>query len=660
MPTLARILIVEAVATDYVVKHHLERLGPAVQRALDLKQAREEQAQAEEARRQGEERFRALIEHGADAIALLSADGTVLFLSHSAEKLFGFAPSELVGRSALELLHPDDAPRLQALLVDVAGRRGAPLMIELRLLHRDASWRAVEAVVVNRLGEPAVGAIVVNFRDISERKEAEQALRDSEEQYRSLVEGVRDVIFALSPDGVIASLNPAFETITGSPRGDWLGKPFDQLVHPEDLPLALELFGRVVRGEERPTAQFRIRTSRSDYRLAEFSATAQLRDERLIGILGIGRDVTERVQLEQQLLQAQKMEAVGRLAGGIAHDFNNILTAITGYADLLLEDLAPKDPRRQDAEEIHKAADRAAGLTRQLLAFSRQQVLQPRVLDLNALVSELEKMLRRLLGEDVKLATVLAPALGRVRADAGQLEQVIMNLAVNARDAMPTGGKLTIETADVEFDGGYAAEHYPAPPGKYAMLAVSDTGIGMATVYGIVKQSGGFIWVYSERGVGTTFKMYLPRVDAAAEPASGRPAPAPVARGSETVLVAEDEAPVRAVARHALERYGYHVLEAASAEAALDVAQRYSGPIHLLLTDVIMPGMSGRDLAARLATLRPETRVIYMSGYTDDAITRHGVLEPGFVFVQKPFTPDALARTVRDVLDGTTERRKRA
>ena len=676
----------KAGATDYVVKHHLERLGPAVQRALDLKRAREEQAQAEEARRQGEERFRALIEHGADAIALLSPAGAVLFLSHSAEKLFGFTPSELVGRSALELLHPDDAPRLEALLADVARRPGAPLTLEVRLLHRDASWRAAEAVVVNRLGEPAVGAIVVNFRDISERQEAEQALRDSEEQYRSLVEGVRDVIFALSPDGVIASLNPAFETITGSPRGEWLGQPFDQLVHPEDLPLALELFGRVVRGEPRPTAQFRIHTIRGDYRLAEFSATAQLRDDRLIGILGIGRDVTERVQLEQQLRQAQKMEAVGRLAGGIAHDFNNILTAITGYADLLLEDLAPNDPRRQDAEEIHKAADRAAGLTRQLLAFSRQQVLQPRVVDLNALVSELEKMLRRLLGEDVTLATVLAPTLGRVRADVGQLEQVIMNLAVNARDAMPTGGQLTIETGDVEFDGGYAAEHYPAPPGKYAMLAVSDTGTGMdpetqahlfepffttkekgkgtglglATVYGIVKQSGGFIWVYSELGVGTTFKIYLPRVDAAAEPMSGHHAPTPVARGSETVLVAEDEAPVRAVARHALERYGYRVLEAASAEAALDVAQRYSGPIHVLLTDVIMPGMSGRDLAARLATLRPETRVIYMSGYTDDAITRHGVLEPGFVFVQKPFTPDALARTVRDVLDGTTERRKRA
>jgi len=678
---------IKAGATDYVVKDHLERLGPAVQRALDLRRARDEQAQAEEARRQGEERFRALIEHGTDAIALLGADGAVLFLSQSGERLFGYRPSELVGRSAFELLHPHDVPRLRAVFDDLLGRPGTPATLELRLLQRDGAWREGEAVVVNRLAEPAVGAVVVNFRDVSERKQAEQALRDSEAQYRSLVEGVRDVIFALSPDGIIVSLNPAFEAITGAPPSEWLGKPFDQLVHPEDLPLALELFGRVVRGEPRPTAQFRIRTSSTaDYRLTEFAATAQLRDDRLIGVLGIGRDVTERVLLEQQLRQAQKMEAVGRLAGGIAHDFNNILTAITGYADLLLEDLGPKDPRRQDAEEIHRAADRAAGLTRQLLAFSRQQVLQPRVVDVNKLVSELEKMLRRLLGEDVKLATALSPIVGRVRADPGQLEQVIMNLAVNARDAMPTGGKLTIETADVRIDGANAGDHYPAPPGDYVMLAVSDTGTGMdpetqahlfepffttkekgkgtglglATVYGIVKQSGGFIWVSSTLGAGSTFKIYLPRVDAAAEPIAGAEASNRVPRGSETVLVAEDEAPVRAVARQALERYGYHVLEASSAEAALDLAERYSGTIHVLLTDVIMPGLSGRELAVRLAGRRPETRVIYMSGYTDDAITRHGVLEPGFVFVQKPFTPDTLARTVRDVLHGDAARRKRA
>ena len=327
---------------------------------------------------------------------------------------------------------------------------------------------------------------------------------------------------------------------------------------------------------------------------------------------------------------------------------------------------------------LFRSADRAAGLTRQLLAFSRQQVLQPTVLEVNKLVSDLENMLRRLLGEDVELSTRLAPTTGRVKADPGQLEQVVMNLAVNARDAMPNGGKLTLETANVDLDEAYAADHYPARAGPFVMLAVSDTGIGMseetqahmfepffttkekgkgtglglATVYGIIKQSGGFIWVYSEVGHGTTFKLYLPRVEELAERAA---APAQVrtrpARGTETVLVVEDEAPVRNVARQVLERHGYTVLEAPSAEAALDIATRYSGTIHLLLTDVVMPGLNGRELASRLADLRPDARVIFMSGYTDDAVTRHGVLEPGSAYVQKPFTPDAIARRVREVLD---------
>ena len=669
---------IKAGAADYVVKHHLERVGPAVLRALDLRRARAEQGRAEEARRQGEERFRALIEHGADVVALVAPDGTLLFASHSIERLLGFAPAELVGRPAFERVHPDDLPRINAALRDIVASPGTPASLELRWRHKDGSWRHIDAVAVDRLAEPAVGAIVVNFRDVSERRTAEAALRDSEERYRTLVEGVRDIIFALSPEGTIASLNPAFETITGWRRDEWVGRPFERLVHPEDLPLALELLGRVVRGELRPASQFRVRTAKGDYRVGEFSATPQLHEGRLVGILGIGRDVTERVQLEQQLRQAQKMEAVGRLAGGIAHDFNNILTAITGYADLLLEDLAATDPRRQDADEIHKAADRAAGLTRQLLAFSRQQVLQPTVLEVNKLVSDLEKMLRRLLGEDVELSTRLAPTTGRVKADPGQLEQVVMNLAVNARDAMPNGGKLTLETANVDLNEAYAADHYPARAGPFVMLAVSDTGIGMseetqahmfepffttkekgkgtglglATVYGIIKQSGGFIWVYSEVGHGTTFKLYLPRVEELAEraaaPAQARTRPA---RGTETILVVEDEAPVRNVARQVLERHGYTVLEAPSAEAALDIATRYSGTIHLLLTDVVMPGLNGRELASRLADLRPDARVIFMSGYTDDAVTRHGVLEPGSAYVQKPFTPEAIARRVREVLD---------
>src|SRR5437879_3313909 len=596
------------------------------------------------------------------------------------EALRSFAPDIILTDHSLPTFGAADALRIAMLEAP-----DTPVIVVTGSLDEETAAEYIKAgaadyVVKHHLER--VGPAVLRALDLrrarAEQARAEEARRQSEERYRTLVEGVRDIIFALSPEGTITSLNPAFETITGWRREEWVGQPFERLVHPEDLPLALELLGRVVRGELRPASQFRVRTAKGDYRVGEFSATPQLHDGRLVGILGIGRDVTERVQLEQQLRQAQKMEAVGRLAGGIAHDFNNILTAITGYADLLLEDLGAADPRRQDADEIHKAADRAAGLTRQLLAFSRQQVLQPTVLEVNKLVSDLEKMLRRLLGEDVTLTSQLAPTTGRVKVDPGQLEQVIMNLAVNARDAMPNGGKLTLETSNVDLDESYAGDHYPARAGPFVMLAVSDTGIGMseetqvhmfepffttkekgkgtglglATVYGIIKQSGGFIWVYSEVGHGTTFKLYLPRVQELAERAS-QPAqpPARAARGTETVLVVEDEAPVRSVARQVLERHGYTVLEAPSAEAALDIATGYSGALHLLLPDVVMPGRNGGRLATRLADLRPDARVIFMSGYTDDAVTRHGVLEPGSAYVQKPFTPDAIARKVREVLD---------
>jgi len=394
------------------------------------------------------------------------------------------------------------------------------------------------------------------------------------------------------------------------------------------------------------------------------------------GALERERMQTERRSLERQLLQSQKMEAVGRLAGGIAHDFNNVLTAIFGYVGLLLDGLPTLSPLRPDLEEIRTAAERAAGLTRQLLAFSRKQVLQMRVLDLNELMADLDKLLRRLLGEDIDVVTTLDAALGAVRADSGQLEQVVVNLAVNARDAMPSGGRLTLETRNAELDETYAREHQPVRPGRYVMFALSDTGTGMspetmshmfepffttkeagkgtglglATVYGIVKQSGGYVWCYSELGHGTTFKVYLPRVDEPVDRLPVRVAARPT-RGSETVLIVEDEAALRALTRRVLEKHGYTVLDASDADAAAALAREHAGPIHLLLADVVLPGGSGRALADALLVQRAALKVLFMSGYTEDAIVHRGVLARDTPFIGKPFAAETLAAKVREVLD---------
>jgi len=392
--------------------------------------------------------------------------------------------------------------------------------------------------------------------------------------------------------------------------------------------------------------------------------------------------VTERLRAEEalreseeHLRQSQKIEAVGRLAGGVAHDFNNLLTAILGYSQLLRSSLRPEDPRHHSAEEIQRAAERAAGLTRQLLAFSRKQVLEPKVVSLNGVVVDMLEMLRRLIGEHIELVTVLAPDLGQVRADPSQVEQVILNLALNARDAMPEGGRLVIATAEMEHHEDSPADHEGLDAGRYVTLSVQDSGVGMdeetrqrifepffttkevgkgtglglATVYGIVKQSGGYIWVESEPGTGARFTISLPRVDAEV-PLDG-PAPPQGANGRETILLVEDEERVRTLVSAVLARRGYHVIEASHGAQAIDEASRLPGPLHLLIADVVMPGMSGRELAERLATVRPEMRVLYVSGYTDDAIVRHGVVGAGAAFLQKPFELDSLVGKVREVLD---------
>jgi len=507
---------------------------------------------------------------------------------------------------------------------------------------------------------------------------AERALREANEHLAAVIQSSPLAIYTLDPRSTVLTWNRAAEALYGWQAAELIGRPLPTIGH--DVEDHGRLRDRVLRGESLRGVE--VTRRRKDGTSVNISlSVAPLHDAagRVTGMLSLAADVTEMRQLEVQYRQAQKMEAVGRLAGGIAHDFNNLLTAIIGTTALVLEDLGLESRARLDIQEIEKAAKRAAGLTRQLLIFSRQQVLEPRALDLNALVGNLEKMLHRLIGEDIELRTKQATALGAVRADPGQLEQAIVNLVVNARDAMPQGGRLTIETADVELDRGYVAGHVPTQPGPYVLLAISDTGVGMdgatkarlfepffttkepgrgtglglATVYGIVKQSGGYIWTYSELGHGTTFKIYLPRVAETPEAPEATTSPPTPVRGSETLLVVEDQQEVRKLTKRVLEARGYTVLAARNGAEALEIVAQHPSRIHLMITDVVMPGMNGRELAQHARARRSYLKVLYVSGYTGEAVLQHRLLEPGVAFLQKPFTPDVLARKTREVLDNT-------
>ena len=649
-----------------------------------------EHKRAEEALSESEEKYRTLVEQSLQGIAIAQdSPPRLVFVNRALGKTLGYTPAELMALSpegTEALVHPEDRMTFFKLFRDRLAGRPLPSRYEFRGICKDGSARWLE-VSTSRLlykREPAVQAV---FVDITERKQAEETLQESEERYRSILDNIEDGYFEVDLAGNFTFFNESVCRIMGYAKEELFGMNDRQYTDPQNAKKLYQTFNQVYRTGE-PVKGFDWVITRKDgaKRFVEASVSP-MKDSKgqPCGFRGIVRDITERKKSEQEMAalqeqfrQSQKMEAIGRLAGGIAHDFNNLLTVIRGYSQLSLMDLRENEKLRGHIEEIQRASQKASDLTHHLLAFSRRQIMEMKILDLNTLLKDLDRMLHRVIGEDIELTYRLANDLGKVKIDLGQIEQVILNLAVNARDAMPSGGKLTIETSNAELDETYARTHIGSKPGHYVMLSVSDTGVGMipevrerafepffttkekgkgtglglSTVYGIVKQSGGNIWAYSEPGRGTTFKIYLPQADEFLMEAAEKAEAAEILKGSETILVVEDEEEVLKLVAQILTGQGYTVIEASDGDEAMDFASQYERkPIHLLLTDVVMPGMSGGELAQTLKVQHPGLKVLYMSGYTDNAIVHHGVLEEGINYIQKPFTLDALARKVREVLD---------
>ena len=634
-----------------------------------------EQKKRDAALRASEKQYRRLFEAAQDGILILDAEtGRVVDSNPFMSKLTGYARDELLGAHLWELGPFADAAASKLAFAELQSHDYVRYE-DLPLRARDGSEIAVE-FISNTYLVGGLKVIQCNVRDVSVRKRAEEKLRMRDRALEAVSQGII-ITDSTEPDHPIVYASPGFCRLTGYERDEILGRNcrFLQGATTDKEPI-LQLRRAIREGQPCAVEMLNFRKDGTPFWNSVAISPIKDDDGRVTNFVGVQTDVTARRVVESQLFQAQKMEAVGRLAGGIAHDFNNVLSVIMGYADLICTDLAPGEPLRADIEEIRTAALRAAELTRHLLAFSRQQVLETKVLSLNQLLSKMEKMLVRLLGADVDVTMLPASGLGNIRADPGQVEQVIMNLAVNARDAMLQGGKLTIETANVLLDEAYASSHHDVTPGGYVMLAVSDSGVGMdkqtlarifepffttkelgkgtglglATVFGIVKQNGGHIFVYSEPEQGSTFKLYFPLVGGVAD-AELAPESEPEGKGGAgTILLVEDEDQVRILARTILRRQGYVVLDAPNGGEAMLICEQHGGNIDLLMTDVVLPRMSGRVLAERLAPLRPNMKVLYMSGYTDDAILHHGILDSGVAFLQKPFTATSIVRKIREVL----------
>ena len=650
----------------------------SVERATWLARIAIERRRFEQRLESTEEYFRSLIEHTSDLIVLLDESGTIRYASLAAERVTGFRPEELVETDWFDRIHPDDLGPARLATEAVLARPGCAPTVERRFRHKDGSWRMLEITCNNQLADRAVAGVIVTAHDITDRKAAEEELISSQDRYRELFENANDIVYMHDLDGTLTSLNRAGELVTGYSREEALGTNIAEYLAPEYHGIRREMTERKLGGEPRTTYELEIVSKQGDRILLDVSTRLVFQNGRPVAVQGIARDVTERRRLETHLSQAQKMEAIGRLAGGVAHDFNNLLTVITGYSQWLLEEIPLESPLAGNASEILAATSRAAALTTQLLAFSRNQIIQPIVMDVNSVVTQLDQMLRRVIGEDIELAVRTARDLGLVRADPVQIEQLILNLVVNARDAMADGGRLTIETGNVRIAEESTADVPGSVPGDYVLLAVSDsgcgieqqvkahifepffttkevgkgTGLGLSTVYGIVKQSGGHIRVDSEPGAGARFRIYLPQVAGAEVAASAAPRPGPrPAGGSETILLVEDERAVRRVVGQMLLRLGYTVIEAADVDAARRLIVEHDKPIQLLLTDIVMPRLSGRELARQLIRLRPELKVMFISGYADDSMVNDGRAEAGAAFLRKPFTPAALAAKIREALD---------
>ncbi len=620
--------------------------------------------------------FRHIVETANEGIWMLDPQGIVTYANPRIAEMLGLSLPEVVGRSVLDFVDPACASELQASIEN--REKGNAEQREICYRRKDGSLLYVLCNTRPEFtSDGRFAGSLSMLTDITDRKQFEEELRDSEQKFHTLASGSSVGITTTDENGDCTYISQRWCDLTGTPPEKWIGKGWVDMVHPEDRERLVTEWYQVALTSGEHHAEFRFLNDRGKTIWVHVSSVARRSSTgKLLGWVGVITDISEFKQVESQLLQAQKMEAVGRLAGGVAHDFNNVLTIIAGYSSLIVAAADPNDLVHRQAAEIKKASDRAAALTHQLLAFGRKQILQPRLFDLNAVVKDTVGMLRRMINEDIEVRCLIKSGDIQIKADLSQMEQIVMNLVVNARDSMPMGGKLTIETDVVFLDEAYSREHLPVLPGAYARLAVTDTGtgiapenldhifepffttkekdkgtgLGLATVYGIVQQSGGTIQVYSEPGHGTTFKIYLPVAEGAAEKIFTTPKTIDF-HGCETILLVEDDADVRGLVCSVLRDHGYTVLEAANGNDAMLVSAEHQQIIDVAITDVVMPHMSGRQVAERLLLLRPNLRILYMSGYTDNAIVHHGVLDAETNFIHKPFTPDALARKVRELLD---------